>query len=274
MVRDLANKTVIITGASRGVGAAAARLFHREGGNVVLVARSESDLNDVARALGDESRAFVFSADVTDTGSLVGLLDAAEKRFGAVHVIVNNAGFNNRGHIGDSDPADLACIVDINLKAPVLLSRLALPYLKRAGGGSIVNVASLAGIIPMPDEATYSATKSGLRFFTFSLAEELRGTGISVSAVSPGPIDTEFIMNDLDGVPDYVFSQPMSTAEQVAELIVQCAKDGKRERTIPLIAATSARVGSMFPVLTRILRPLYKKRGARVKERYRNRRKQ
>lgn len=274
MVGNLADKTVIITGASRGVGAAAARLFHREGGNVVLVSRSRPELEEVARTLGDESRSFVFSADVTETDSLVRLLDAAEERFGAIHVIVNNAGFNDRGGIEHRNPADLARIIDINLKAPVLLSRLALPCLKRAGGGSIVNVASLAGIIPMPHEAAYSATKSGLRSFTFSLAEELSGTGISVSVVSPGPIDTEFIMKDIDGVPDYVFSQPMSTAEQVAELIVQCAKDGKRERTIPWVGAMSARIGSMLPFLTRSLRPLYMKKGARAKEKYRSRRRQ
>ena len=115
--------------------------------------------------------------------------------------------------------------------APLLLTRAALPYLRRRGAGAVVNVASLAGRVPLPHEATYSAAKFGLRAFSFALAEELASTKIRISVVSPGPVETGFILTDLEHVPDLVFSQPMSTAEEIAALVVEAARGGAREAT-------------------------------------------
>jgi len=146
-----------------------------------------------------------------------------------------------------------------------------LPYLRQGGRGAIVNVASIAGQIPVPHEAVYSASKFGLRAFTFALREELQGQPITVSAVSPGPVDTGFIMAEIDDVPDMVFANPMSTAEDVARLILDCAADGVRERTIPVSTGYLARVGNAFPALRRMLEPMLEKRGRVVKEHYRAR---
>lgn len=259
-------KTVLITGASAGVGAAAARAFAAEGAEVVLAARSADKLNALAGELG----ALAVAVDVSDPGQCRTLIEKTVEARGGIDVLVNNAGCNHRGPVDTVADGDLAQIIDTNLRAPILLTRLALPHL-RAGGGAVVNVASIAGQIPLPGEATYSASKFGLRAFTHALAEELRGSGVTASAVSPGPIATGFILEDLDEVPNLVFSQPMSTAEQVAALILDCAADGRVERSIPTSSHILATLGYLWPRLSRLTRPLMERKGHREKAKYRSR---
>ena len=187
---------------------------------------------------------------------------------GGIQILVNNAGYNHRGPLLGADPEELARIVDVNLKAPILLTRLFLPQLREQLKANIVNVASIAGQIPLPDEATYSATKFGLRGFSMALAAELRESPVRVSLVSPGPIDTGFITRDLENVPDLVFSQPMSSAEDVAAAVLDCADDGTLERTIPRLSGVLATAGYLVPELPRWLRPLLEMQGRRAKERF------
>jgi short-subunit dehydrogenase len=269
MARRFERKTVIVTGASSGIGEEAARLFAAEGANVVLAARSADALEHLAAAIGaDGGVALAVPTDVADQGACAMLLEAAEARFGAIHVLVNNAGYNFRGAVEEAPAEELARILDVNLKAPVVLTRLALPYLRRAGKAAIVNVASLAGRIPLPYEATYSASKFGLRAFTFALAEELENTGITVSAVSPGPVETGFLLADVAEVPDVVFSQPMSTAAEVAALVLDSAADGTLERACPQVSGYLATAGYLLPQLPRLLRPILEYQGRAAKERY------
>jgi hypothetical protein len=272
MAQRFAGKVAVVTGASAGIGSAVARQLAAEGASLALVARTPDVLEWVAgeiRGAGGSARAF--PADVRDRAACSALLDDVERALGGIDVLVNNAGANHRGPVEDQDPAALAQIIDVNLTAPIVLTRLALPYFRRRGHGAIVNVASIAGQIPVAHEATYSASKSGLRAFTFALREELEGTGITVSAVSPGPVDTGFLMADLDHVPDLVFANPMSTAEEVAALVLDCAADGAAERTIPVLTGYMARVGSALPIVKRALVPILEERGRAVKEQYRAR---
>lgn len=262
------NKTVVITGASSGIGQAAARQFAGEGARVVLAARSKERLEAVARNIGGEERALAVPADVADLEQASALLEKAEKHFGAIHILVNNAGCNFRGAVETKQPSELIRIVDLNLRTPIALCRFVLPYMRRAGHGAIINVASLAGRIPLADEATYSATKFGLRAFTFALAEELKGTGITVSAVSPGPVDTGFIMSEIDEVPDIVFSQHISSAQDIAALILDCADDGRPERAVPKLGAYLATAGYLFPWLRQVLKPLMERKGRAKKAIY------
>jgi short-subunit dehydrogenase len=163
-------------------------------------------------------------------------------------------------------------MVDVNLRAPILLTRRALPHLIASGRGAVVNVASLAGKVPVPGSVAYSATKFGLRGFSMALADELRGTGVTVSCVSPGPVDTQFILAELDTVTDLTMSQPMVTADQVAALVVRCALDGKLERATPRLSSALTTAGYLAPGLRRMLRPMLERRGRRNKQKLRERR--
>jgi short-subunit dehydrogenase len=265
-------KVAVLTGASAGIGAAAARLFARQGAAVVLAARGVAALENVRSEIeAAGGRALAVPTDVGDPAACAALLARAEEAFGGVDILVNNAGANRRGSIELYPPEELAAVVRTNLTAPIVLSRLALPYLRKRGRGAIVNVASIAGRIPVEHEAVYSATKFGLRAFTFALGEELRGSGITVSAVSPGPVDTGFIMEALDDVPDLVFAQPMSSAEQVAALVLDCAADGRRERVIPRSTGVLSTVGYLFPALRRVLVPQMERKGRQIKAQYKKR---
>jgi hypothetical protein len=270
-----AGKIIVVTGASSGIGAAAARAFAAEGGHVVLAARSAAPLEQLAREIvAARGKALAVPIDVGEPGAPDRLLDGAASELGGIDVLVNNAGVNHRGAVEDRTPAELSQIVAVNLMAPILLTRAVLPHLRRRGGGSIVNVASLAGRVPLPHEATYSATKFGLRAFSFSLAEELAGSTIRVAVVSPGPVDTGFIMSDLEHVPDLVFSQPMSTAEEIAAQILDSAFDGRRERTPSRSTRYMTTFGYLFPTLRTRLTPLLERRGRAAKETFRKRARQ
>jgi hypothetical protein len=266
------NKTVIITGASAGVGAACARAFAAQKAKLVLIARGEEALDAIAVELRAQTEVLAISMTVSDTGSCLKLLERAEQVFGAVHCLINNAGTHLRGDVESRSPEDLAAMVDVNMRAPLVLTAAALPYLRKAGGGAVVMVGSLAGGAPLQGAATYSATKAGLRAFTYALADELRDSNISVGVVSPGPIDTGFIMDNLDEVEDIVFSQPMSSAEQVANAILKLAKGKRTEICMPASSGILLNLVYLFPSLRRWLRPMFDKKGRKNKEKYRNRR--
>ena len=271
MIKSFENKTVVITGASAGVGAACARLFAGHKAKLVLVARGEAALNTIADELRSQCEVLTVVMNVASNEDCLTLLEKAEAAFGAVHVIINNAGMHARGDLKTISPMDVAAMVDINMRAPLLLSCAAIPYLLRAGEGAIVNVGSLAGRAPLQGAATYSATKAGLRAFSYALADELRDSGISVGSVSPGPIDTGFIMDEIDAVEDIVFSQPMSTAEQVAAGILAVATGQEIEVVLPAASAKLTHISYLFPKLRRRLRPKLYEQGRKNKEKYRNR---
>ena len=271
MNNEFNGKTVIITGASAGVGAATARTFAHLGANLVLVARGQAALDVITDELAKLTSVINIAMDINDPKANAKLLVTAAKTFGSVDVLVNNAGFHQRGDVEKNQAEDLAKMVDVNLRAPIQLSTLMLPYLRKAGGGAIVNVGSLAGRTPLQGAATYAATKAGLRAFTYSLADELKGTGIYIGVVSPGPIDTGFIMSEIDQVEDIVFSQPMSSAQQVADAIVSCARGEAVEISLPRSSGWLTTVSYLFPALRRALRPKLYRKGRKAKEQYKQR---
>lgn len=260
MSNALKGKVAIITGASSGVGEAAAHAFARAGARMVLAARSVDKIASLATQVGG----LAVPTDVNRLDDLRALVDQALAAYGRIDVLVNNAAANARGDLDTLDPHGIATVIDTNLKAPLLLTRLALPHL-RATKGVVVNVASIAGHVPLPHESPYCASKWGLRGFTFALRQELKSAGVAVCVVSPGPISTPFVLDDLENVPDLVFSQPILTAGQVADAVLACAIDRKRERALARSTLLLARLAATFPWLQELLRPALEAKGARVK---------
>ena len=262
-------RVALVTGASSGIGLAVAEKLVAEGAKVALVARTAAKLDEIAARLGAD-RAAAFPCDVTDLGKLAGLPQRVVDRFGRLDILVNNAGLNHRGPIFAHTAAQLADVITTNLTAPIFLTRVAADHLRP--GGTVVNVASLAGMIPVEHEAAYSASKAGLRAFTRSLAGDLAERGVRASSVCPGPVDTSFF-GDVEAVPDLVFSQPMRSADQVADAVLACIRDATPEIALPALSGKLATLGYLFPSLERALRPMLRKRGAAHKRAYIARRK-
>lgn len=264
------DKVALVTGASSGIGLAASKRLTSLGARVALVARREALLAEAVRQIGVE-RAAAFAVDVRDLPALEKLPQRVIDRFGALDFVINSAGVNHRGAMITVPADELVDVITTNLTAPIVLCRAAVPLLRQ--GGRVVNVASLAGIIPLPHEAAYCASKAGLRAFSRAIASELRERGIGVSLVSPGPVDTTFF-GDVATVPDLVFSQPMSTPDDIADAIVRAIRDAPEEIAVPWFSGKLATLGYLSTSLTRVLRPVMERRGARSKRAYIARRQQ
>jgi short-subunit dehydrogenase len=254
-------KVAIVTGASAGIGLAVAQRWVARGGRVALVARTAATLEKAARSIGDAAAAFPL--DVLDRTALEGLPGRVVERFGRLDVVVNNAGMNHRGKIASFEARQLADIIATNLTAPIVLTRAALPHLEK--GGAVIQVASIAGMVPVPGEATYSASKAGLRAFARAVADELEQRGVHSGCVCPGPVDTGFL-GDLETVPDIVLSQPMITAEDVADAVIRCIDERLDEIALPRRSGRLATMAYLMPDFARRIRPALEKRGARNKK--------
>jgi NAD(P)-dependent dehydrogenase (short-subunit alcohol dehydrogenase family) len=209
-VTDLNGKTAVITGASRGIGAAVARMLHERGCNLGLSSRSGSDLG-LERVLARPS-------DVRDLDGLVELCDATAERFGGVDIVVANAGVGAYGAFLDLSREHLDEMLDVNLKGTVYVIRAALPHML-GREGDIVTVASEAGRRGLPYEAVYCASKFGQVGLTRALDHELREQGIRCTNVCPGGVATDFALDEGRGRPPEALAGMMS-ADDVAEVVV------------------------------------------------------
>ncbi|MBW3628686.1 MAG: SDR family oxidoreductase [Gemmatimonadetes bacterium] len=211
-------ETVLITGASSGIGTELARIFAREGSNVVLVARSEAKLVELAADLMAKHgvRAIPLRADLAELGAAQQIFERLRADGEQVDVLVNNAGFGFRGAFAEIDVAAQLDMIQVNVTAPTHLARLFLPPMLARGHGGILNVASAAGFQPGPWMNVYYATKAYLLHFSEALGEEVAGTGVRVSCLAPGPTHTGF--GDLaDMGPTRLFKLGAMSAQKVAE---------------------------------------------------------
>jgi short-subunit dehydrogenase len=217
---DPRGATCLVTGASSGIGRAAALALAEKGARLALSGRDTTRLAEVATATGGHA----IAADLTEPGAPERLAAAAHDRLGAVDVLVNNAGVGLAGSFADVPPERVDELVAVNLCAPVLLARALLPGMLERRRGAIVNVASIAGHLGVAGEAVYAATKAGLIGFGESLRQELAGTGVQVSLISPGVVDTMFF--ERRGAP-YARRRPRPVpAERAAAAIVAAIETG------------------------------------------------
>jgi 3alpha(or 20beta)-hydroxysteroid dehydrogenase len=184
----LNGKVAVITGAARGMGAAHARLFVAEGAKVVLTDIRDAEGKAVAKELGTNAR--FLHHDVTKSGEWERVISEAEATFGPVSVLVNNAGIAPHVALPDISEAEYIKVIDVNQVSVFLGMKTVLPSMRRAGGGSIVNISSSAGLIGYPNMTAYVASKFAVRGMTKTAAVELARKGIRVNSVHPGAVWT------------------------------------------------------------------------------------
>ena len=187
---------ILVTGASRGIGAAAALELARRGATLTIAARTKKSLDAVARdcrALGAEVHVIV--ADMANETEVQAMVAQAEAAMGGLDVLVNNAGLGLNAPVAQLAADDLRYVFEVNVMAPHVATLAALPGMKRRKRGRIINVGSVASHISTPGLGGYSATKFALKALTDALRMELRGTGVGATLICPGPIATEFVVN-------------------------------------------------------------------------------
>jgi uncharacterized protein len=186
---ELQGRRVLVTGASRGIGEALAVAFAKAGAHVVVTARSE----DQIRGLADRIGGVALAADLSDPHVLADLLERIEAEWGSVDVLVNNAGAEDSAYLPEQSGQAIDDMVNVNVRATIHLSRLALPRMLARGEGHIVNVSSMGGAAVFPGLAVYSATKAAISHFTAGLRADLRGLPIGTTLVELGPIQTKML---------------------------------------------------------------------------------
>ncbi|MEA2420818.1 MAG: hypothetical protein QOE60_3024 [Thermoleophilaceae bacterium] len=235
---QLQGSTVLLTGATGGIGQAIARALDERGARVLLTARRAEQLDQIASELG--GRPETLAADLTYDAP------ALAERAGAVDVLVANAAVPASGALVDYSPEQIDRALDVNLRAPIQLTRALLPGMVERGRGHVVLVSSLSGKVASVGTSLYSATKFGLRGFAAGLREDLHGTGVGVTVVFPGFISDAGMLADSGArLPRWVGTR---TPEQVAEAVVRGIEEDRAELDVaPLSMRAGALAGSLAP---------------------------
>lgn len=247
---DLEAKVAVVTGAGSGIGRASALAFGGAGCSVVVADIDEVGGAETVGLVHDAGAAATFvRADVTEPRSLEAMFAAAEATYGGVDIVHNNAGLVCGEPLWpDITPETLLRVMNVNLGGVVLGTRLAIPFLRRRGGGAIVNTASMAALYPMAVDPIYSATKAGVTMFTRACAE-LASEGIRVNSVLPGLVDTPLLPKSGDGErwADWAYASRdvmgLLQAEEVAEAVLALVRDDTavaQERVVGTLPTTEA----------------------------------
>jgi short-subunit dehydrogenase len=255
MPENLANKVVLITGASSGFGADAARLFAREGCIVILAARRLDRLTTLVEQIHAEGgQAFAYSLDVTEQSQIDDTVQAVLDNFGRIDILFNNAGFGRLDWLETLEPAvDIDIQIDVNLRGLIQVTRAVLPSMLAHRAGTIINMSSVAGLIAAPMYSIYAATKYGIRGFTDALRREVAPFGIHVCGIYPGPAVTEFgqhsgsdsaIKRHLK-TPGWIYM----TSAYVARRTVSLAKHPRRTLILPWWFRPVIGFDTLFPGL-------------------------
>ena len=225
MTVQLKGKIAIVTGAGRGIGRAIALALGEAGARVALAARSEGEIRSVAQEIrGKDGDALAIAADLTRDDEIERLVKQTVKEWGAVDILVNNAGWGKTATVVDSRVEDWDRTLQINLRAPMVLTRLVLPGMIAKKSGAVVNIGSISSKAGTANTSAYSASKFGMLGFTQSLFEEVREYGVKVSIILPGFVDTPLIPlnkrldrgkmiqpRDIAGAVIYVLSTPLNS---------------------------------------------------------------
>lgn len=244
----LKDKVVVITGASSGIGALTAQMLSKRGAIPILVARSEDKLKETAAGI---SGAFgLYTCDVRDAAAVEETFAQILATHGRIDILLNNAGYGKFAAFTEMESHEFDDMMDVNYMGIVRCTKAVVPHMLERGSGQIVNVASMAGKIGTAKSVAYTATKHAVLGFTNALRQELRKSGIIVSAVNPGPIATDFFKTaDPSGNYEKSVARMMMTPEHVSSKIVKVMETGKEEIDLPGLAGFGIRLYGLFPRL-------------------------
>lgn len=253
------DRTAIVTGASSGIGVEIARVLAGRGHGVTLVARRENRLRDLAEVLAKEHeiRADVVAADLADEGSRTNIATELAARGLTVDILVNNAGVGTTGPVHESTPERELAMIRTNVDAVVHLCALFLPGMVDRGRGAVLNVASTAAFQPLPGQSGYAASKAFVLSYSQATRAELKGTGVTMTALCPGPVETEF--GDVAGFTEEESSNALPKFMWVsARDVAETAIDGLQKGRAVVIPGRANRLGAVLAHLTprRILVPI------------------
>ena len=246
---------ILITGASRGIGEAAALELARRGARLAIAARGKEDLERVSDEIKavTGSAAVVIPTDVSKEAEVKAMVAAAVGALGAIDVLVNNAGLGLTGPVVEIDPKDLRYVFEVNVVAPHIATRAALPGMVQRRRGQIVNVGSVASHISTPNLGGYSATKFALKALSDALRMELQGTGVGVSLICPGPIATEFVSYSKGENAGRLPTRPLGApAADVARVIARAITRNQAEAFVPAYYQALVGANSVAPQVLRI----------------------
>ncbi|MBD8499069.1 SDR family oxidoreductase [Paenibacillus arenosi] len=247
---SLRDKVILITGASSGIGALIARYAAEAGAVPILAARSADRLAEVSSQI--QQRHECITLDVTDAADVERVIHDVIERYGRLDILVNNAGFGLFELTDEMGLEHFEAMMDVNYMGIVRCTKAVLPHMLERQSGHIVNIASMAGKVGTPKSAGYAASKHAVLGFTNSLRMELAQTGVKVSAVNPGPIDTPFFqLADPSG--QYVNNVRwfMMKPEKVARRIIRVMERQTAEVDMPLLGAIGTKLMQLFPGLSR-----------------------
>jgi short-subunit dehydrogenase len=266
---SLKDKVVLITGASSGFGADAARLFAREGCKVVLAARRLDRLQTlVAEIQAEGGEALAIPVDLSQPAEIEVMVQTALDLYRRIDILFNNAGYGSVDWFENLDPErNIDTIIRVNLIGTMLVTRAVLPYMLERGEGHIINMSSIAGLIAAPLITTYSAGKYGVRAFTDALRREVWPFGIHVSGIYPGPATTEFGKNlartrSRENVQKLRY--PHLVSEYVAQRVVEVAQRPVRTLVIPWWFRIITGFDALFPIVVDWILYLYSKKNHRL----------
>ena len=247
MTDPFAGARVLITGGYTGIGAGLAEAFAASGAIVGIAARRHARLVEVVdRCRVHSPDSTMWALDLTEDDAVDRLADEALDRLGGVDILVNNAGVPKRRHVMKLDPATVTAVMAVNYLSPVRLTLALLPHMVERGSGRIVNVSSVAAPLSSPGEAAYDASKAALAVFSEAMAVDLWETGVGVTVVYPGVVDTElFTLPDNDPFTDDI--EPLPVGEAVAAIMAAVA-EGAQSVYVPEYFAEFALQKAQDPV--------------------------
>jgi len=245
---EIAGGVAVVTGASSGIGASVATELARRGATVAAVARRKDRLDEVVERCRQHAPASIaVPADVSTRAECERVIDEVQQRFGRVDIVVNNAGISIHRNAARTTADDVERLMAVNFFAPMYLTTAALPGMLDRKRGAVVNITSVAGYVPNPGEAAYGAAKAALSLWTHGLAVDLHDTGVQLTVVSPGPIDTEIW--ELDE--ELIYTGKLYPPQVVADAVVDAVDKGWVHRTVP---RRYGMVGVMYPIFGRPMR--------------------